>query len=73
MLGIPSCMESYLFVQCDDWLLKICCRTGGMADAGDSKSPAREGVPVQVRGPVVDVKSKQVQCCTPFIQGSECY
>ena len=27
-----------------------------MADAGDSKSPARKGIPVQVRGPVVDVK-----------------
>ena len=30
-------------------------RTGGMADAGDSKSPARKGVPVQVRGSVLEV------------------
>ena len=28
------------------------CRTGGMADTVDSKSTARKGVPVQVRGPV---------------------
>src|SRR5262252_3540653 len=27
------------------------CRSGGMADAGDSKSPARKGVPVRVRPP----------------------
>src|SRR5262245_15344272 len=26
-------------------------RSGGMADAGDSKSPARKGVPVRVRPP----------------------
>ena len=29
------------------------CRTGGMADTVDSKSTARKGVPVQVRGPVL--------------------
>ena len=34
-----------------------------MADAGDSKSPALTGVPVQVRGPVLGVKPKKAQVC----------
>ena len=44
-----------------------------MADAGDSKSPARKGVPVQVRGSVVGTTPKTAQICAPFIRGVECY
>jgi len=44
-----------------------------MADAGDSKSPALTGVPVQVRGPVFGVKPYTAQVCAPFIRGAECY
>ena len=50
--AFPALKKPYPFVQC----LGIIRRTGGMADAGDSKSPARKGVPVQVRGPVMDGK-----------------
>ena len=54
-------------------MLGVASRTGGMADAGDSKSPARKGVPVQVRGSVLDVKSKTAHVCAPFVRGAECY
>ena len=45
-----------------------------MADAGDSKSPARKGVPVQVRGPVFGRKAKNgTDLCPASFRGSECY
>ena len=44
-----------------------------MADAGDSKSPALTGVPVQVRGSVLGVKPYTAQACVPLIRGFGCY
>ena len=44
-----------------------------MADAGDSKSPDRKVIPVQVRGSVLGVKPYTAQVCAPFIRGFECY
>ena len=43
--GLKSCRNKIEY--------RNCCRTGGMADAEDSKSSARKGVPVQVRGSVI--------------------
>ena len=40
-----------------------------MADAGDSKSPARKGVPVQVRGPVFGRKAKNGTDLCPALFG----
>ena len=50
-------------------ILGVRCRTGGMADAGDSKSPARKGVPVQVRGPVLKFNGflNRKICFVPFL------
>ena len=32
-------------------IIALSCRSGGMADAGDSKSPARKGMSVRIRPP----------------------
>ena len=44
-----------------------------MADAGDSKSPDRKVIPVQVRGSVLGVNLKTARICVLFIRRSECY